>query len=226
LRAAKPGLAANNLLVRLIDALRWLDDEIMPRSCAFCGDRCIEGELAVCGGCRQDLPRNDVDADDAPFTSVVTPLSYEFPVDAAIKALKFGRKLHYVPAFGELLCDVLDELPGDVDALLPVPLHWFRHISRGFNQSAELCKPLRRASGLPVLRIARRTRATPYQSGLNADQRRRNLEDAFSITSSLGSRHIVIVDDVITTGTTARALANVLFEAGADKVSVIAIARA
>ena len=182
--------------------------------------------MALCHDCRSDLPVNEIEESDPQFACVIAPLAYEFPVDSAIKACKFRRKLYYVAAFGELLCEAAGELPDDVDALMPVPLHWLRHATRGFNQSAELCVPLRRATGLPLLRIARRRRSTSYQSGLDAAERRRNLEGAFELTRRLQFRHIVIVDDVITTGATARALADVLFDAGAEKVSVLAVARA
>jgi predicted amidophosphoribosyltransferase len=108
-----------------------------------------------------------------PFAGAAAPLAYEFPVDAAIRLFKFHRKLHYASAFGELLCAAAADLPADIDALLPVPLHWLRHGIRGFNQAAEICRPLQKASGLPVLRNVSRIRRTPYQSGLGARERGR-----------------------------------------------------
>ena len=199
----------------------------MPRCCVFCGVRCLADEGYICAGCKSDLEyREPLTESAAPFDAVIAPLVYAFPVDAAIKALKFRRRLYYVPAFGELLVEAARRLPQSADALLPVPLHWCRHVMRGFNQSDEICKPLRKATGLPVLRSVRRVRATPSQSGLSATERRKNLRAAFRLTAKVVAKHVVIVDDVITTGTTVRAVARVLFEAGVERVSVLAIARA
>ena len=113
-----------------------------------------------------------------------------------------------------------------VDALLPVPLHWWRHVTRGFNQADELCKPIRKATGVPLLRVVKRCRATAPQSGLTAPQRRKNLRAAFRTTRKLDAKHVVIIDDVITTGETTGAIASVLLDAGVKQVSVLALARA
>ena len=151
---------------------------------------------------------------------------YEFPVDAVLKALKFGRRLHYGPALGHLLVRSLDRLPADVDALLPVPLHWGRQAWRGFNQATELCKPVAKAAGLPVIGGVVRRRSTPPQSGLAASKRRRNLRGVFVVRKLPGYRHVIIVDDVITTGATVRELALTLRRSGVKRVSALAVARA
>ena len=156
----------------------------------------------------------------------VAPLEYSFPIDVAIKALKFKRKLFYAPALSELLCASSSSLPGDIDAILPVPLHWRRKAMRGFNQATELGKPLARRLGLPLLKGVYRQRATPFQSGLDASERLRNLRQAFACSEPIAHMHVLIVDDVITTGATTRQLAIVLLASGAEKVSALAVARA
>jgi len=161
-----------------------------------------------------------------PFGAAIAPLLYSFPIDAAIKALKFRRKLFYAPAFSYLLEASLRRLPAEVDALLPVPLHWRRQALRGYNQAAELCRPLQRNRGEQLLGNVFRSRSTPYQSGLDAKQRRQNLRSAFVVRGEIKAQHVLIVDDVITTGETCRQLAKVLLDNGAEKVSVLAIARA
>ena len=199
----------------------------MPRSCVFCGARCAAHELHVCVGCLDDLPwqRMLLVSGDAPLAVSAAPFEYAFPVDAALKAIKFRRRLDYVLVFAEQLQRVFGELPDDIDALLPVPLHWRRHATRGFNQAVELCRALRQHSGLPMLHNVRRTRATPFQSGLEAAARSRNLRQAFTSQGCIGAQHVLIVDDVITTGATCRELARVVLAAGAKKVSVLAVAR-
>lgn len=161
-----------------------------------------------------------------PFAASVAPLLYEFPVDAGLKALKFGRRLYYAAAFAELLSIEFARLATDIDALLPVPLHWRRQALRGFNQATELCRPLARAHGLPMLSGVTRHRATAFQSGLEAASRQRNLRKAFTVKKPPAARHVLIVDDVVTTGATTRQLGRVLLRAGVKKVSVLAVARA
>lgn len=227
---------------------RRLEQAVMPNACVFCGAKRGLDELAVCPPCHKDLPWNDracrrcanplvadlpvgvacaaCQKSPPPFEHTYAPLLYEFPVDAAIKAMKFRRQLFYVPAFGDLLVQAICKMSDDVDALLPVPLHWRRHAVRGFNQASELANVVSRKTGLPVVRNVTRKRATPYQSGLAAAHRQRNLHAAFVVRSVLQGRHILIVDDVITTGETCRQLALTLLDAGAKRVSVLAIARA
>lgn len=146
-------------------------------------------------------------------------------MDAGLKALKFGRRLYYAPAFSDLLVATMHRLPTDIDALLPVPLHWRRQAFRGFNQATELSKPIARQYGLPILSGVRRRRSTPYQSGLTAIERSRNLRQAFFVRGAPVARHVLIVDDVITTGATTRQLARALVDSGVQKVSVLAVAR-
>ena len=225
-----------------------LEDSFMPSRCVFCGTRSPDGEADLCSGCFDDLPWNEMSCNRCaqpvatvlaehvhcadcqlrppPFAAAVAPLLYSFPVDAAIKALKFKRKFFYAPAFGSLLARSLPALGGDVDALLPVPLHWRRHALRGFNQAEELCKVIRKQHRLPLLGNVVRKRATASQSGLSAKQRRSNLRSAFAVRGKIQAKHVLIVDDVITTGETCRQLAAALLRNGAQKVSVLAVARA
>jgi len=207
-------------------AARTVEEALVPNSCVFCGARRPVTEPPVCNGCHGDLPWTAPRFELPPCAFAATPLEYAFPVDAAIKAMKFRRKLFYAPAFAHLVQPALDLVPGDVDALLPVPLHWRRQILRGFNQAIEIARPLAKQAGLEPLRNVARTRATPYQSGLAAAHRRRNIRDAFAVRGELHATHVLIVDDVITTGATCRELARTLLGAGAEKVSVLAVARA
>jgi ComF family protein len=227
---------------------RALEHALMPRCCVFCGMKRQHQESAICPGCERDLPwiREQcrgcarplaakpgpgvvcAECQDRPlpFAAAGAPLAFEFPVDAAIRLFKFHRRLQYADAFGELLCRSLAELPGDIDALAPVPLHWLRHGVRGFNQAAEICRPLQKATGLALVRNVSRRRRTPYQSGLGARERRRNLAGAFEVRGRIRATHVLLVDDVITTGETCAQLARELFAHGVRKVSVLAVARA
>jgi len=232
----------------LTDVVRNIDAALMPKHCVLCGMSSPPTDTSICGGCYEDLPwvQNSCgrcatpvgaalaegvhcatcQANPPPFVSAVAKLEYTFPIDAAIKAMKFNRRLDYVPAFVDLLIDSMACLAEDIDALVPVPLHWRRQATRGFNQAEELCIPLMQHTGLPTLRNVRRMRATPYQSALDAGRRQANLKSAFAVCGRITAQHALIVDDVITTGETSGELARVLLENGAERVSVLAIARA
>jgi ComF family protein len=159
------------------------------------------------------------------FDKARAPLIYDFPVDAVLKAIKFRRQLWYVPAFAALLLRTLEDEFPETDALLPVPLHRWRQMTRGFNQAMELCRPLAKRTGLPILTQVKRTRATAAQAGLNAAERRTNMRNAFAVSGKLKSRHPLIVDDVITTGETCSQLTITLRKSGAESVGVLAVAR-
>lgn len=230
------------------EALQAVVDALLPPRCAFCGAETRYPEQRICGGCHDDLPWIRASCLSCalelplalpegvrcarcqlrppPFVAAVAPLEYSFPVDAAIKALKFRRRYHFASALAEPLIEVWHRVPPDVDAILPMPLHRWRQLGRGFNQSLEIARPVAKKTGLPILQNVRRVVATPYQSGLSSRERGRNLRGAFRIDGSLAAHHVLIIDDVVTTGETCRQLARTLRDAGVDSVSVLAVARA
>jgi ComF family protein len=115
------------------------------------------------------------------------------------------------------------------DAVVPVPLHPWKRLQRGFNQSADLARTL----GVPVRPVLWRSRATRAQAGLTPVQRRRNVAGAFALTpwpsrasKAIEKQILVLVDDVMTTGATLDACARVLERAGAREVRTLALARA
>jgi ComF family protein len=110
------------------------------------------------------------------------------------------------------------------DAIVPVPLYWRRRIERGFNQAELLARQLSGSTGLPVVRVLRRVRATSTQAGLSNTSRRRNVAAAFRSRSVAGKR-LLLIDDVMTTGSTAAACATALKRAGAARVALLTVAR-
>lgn len=222
-------MASSRILASALEvaaqAGRALEHVLLPNACAFCGDDLPIRRPPVCDGCHADMPWIPCRFHLDPFSVAVAPLEYSFPVDAAIKRFKFRRKLFYAPAFRYLLKAAVCELPDDIEAVLPMPLHWRRQALRGFNQAAEIAGGVGREAGIPVIGGVRRTRHTPYQSGLTAAQRRRNIRRAFRVEAALRYQHVLVIDDVITTGETCRELARVLLGAGIESVSALAIAR-
>jgi ComF family protein len=114
------------------------------------------------------------------------------------------------------------------DAIVPMPLHWVRRWSRGFNQAELLAQAIARQTGLPVRELVRRKRSTAAQAGLTNQGRRTNVTGAFGLSKRTDARglKLLLIDDVFTTGATAGACAQVLKRAGAERVAVLTLARA
>jgi len=193
------------------------------------GEQCITCALPLaaagltCGGCLLEPPA---------FEQVVVPWLYGFPVDSLITRFKHNAKW----PFGHLLADVLgqylqhrfDEGLPRPDGLLPVPLAGKRLRQRGFNQAAMLARWLSQSLDLPCEeQVLRRIKETGAQQSLDAKSRKRNLRNAFDLMpdAQVKSRHFALVDDVLTTGATAQALARLLINAGATRVDVYCLAR-
>ncbi|MEM9254250.1 MAG: ComF family protein [Pseudomonadota bacterium] len=116
-----------------------------------------------------------------------------------------------------------------VDLLVPVPMHWSRRWRRGYNQAELLCRALHRThpqlADRVASRLVRRNRPTAAQSGMDARSRNLNVRNAFTLQDRCDKLRVAIVDDVYTTGATARALSRALREAGAVHVEVWCVAR-
>jgi ComF family protein len=174
-----------------------------------------------------------------PFVRAVSYGVYEGHMREAIHALKYGRLHPAAQRLGGMLANAIaqlaDEAPGDL-LVIPVPLHRFKYAQRGFNQSRSLAAQalqfLRKSHPQWRLTLApsalMRLRATGSQAGLTPRQRRLNVRNAFSVTdlSQVAAQHILVVDDILTTGATARAAAQTLLKAGAASVWVATLARA
>ena len=142
------------------------------------------------------------------------------------RAFKFRHQEPRLPMLIELLRTGLVHVPGDVDAVVAMPMHWRRRMQRGFNQAALLAVPVARALGLPLLTSVVKRRHTQPQSTLAGRARRSNLAGAFECRQRLSYQHVLIVDDVYTTGQSAKHLAHTLRAAGVGSISVLVVARA
>lgn len=142
--------------------------------------------------------------------------------------LKYGKVTWVGGVLGHAMRGIAAEMTRP-DVVIPVPLHPARLRGRGFNQSALLAGPLAKAMGCPMNTAAlRRIRDTTPQAGLSKQDRKENIRGAFVVSGkrSLSGMRVMLVDDVITTGMTAREAALALLNAGACSVEVIAFARA
>jgi len=223
-------------------------DLIYPPHCTLCGDSGQAG-LELCPACLADLPHNrlccsvcalplsgsdthtlvcgECQRKPPAFDQCLAPFRYEGRIRELIARFKFRGDLATGRLLSTLLGNFLAEADfGDVEALIPVPLHPSRLRERGYNQALELARPLSRRLGVTLLpRACRRARATPPQSRLDQRERRRNLRGAFETDGPINVRHLAVLDDVMTTGATVGELTKVLKRAGAQRVDVWALAR-
>ena len=213
----EPAEAEMPICVACEAEMPWLGEH-----CQTCALPLPEAGL-TCDGCLLEPPA---------YEQVAVPWRYDFPVDSLITRFKHNAKW----PFGHLLADVLsqylqhrfdEDLPRP-DALLPVPLAAKRLRQRGFNQAAMLARWLSQQLDLPCEEnVVHRIQDTSAQQDLDAKARKRNLRNAFALTSdaNVKGRHLALVDDVLTTGATAQALARLLMNAGATRVDVYCLAR-
>jgi len=169
----------------------------------------------TCGACLKSPPA---------FDATIAVWRYAFPVDRLVQALKFEHRLALAAVFAAAM---RTNPPPHGDLLLPLPLAAGRLRERGFNQAAEIARPLARHLRLPLsLDDCRRTRETAAQSSLPWKTRRRNVKNAFECATDLRDRHIIVIDDVMTTGATLDELARTLKQHGATTVTNWVVARA
>jgi len=150
--------------------------------------------------------------------------SYEGVLRELIHLYKYGRVKTLARPLGAMLAAALPR-EERFDAVTPVPLHWRRQWQRGFNQSELLARTMARRCGIPVIHALRRVRPTVAQAGLSNTGRRRNVAAAFRPRRAVEGKRILLIDDVMTTGSTAAACALALKRAGAAKVALLTVAR-
>jgi len=226
----------------LRDSLRALASKALPGSCLLCA--ADSASSLLCPTCTADLPRQAATvcpqcAIETPlgercgtclkslpaFTRTIAPFRYEFPVDRLIQALKYIHRLPLAKWFGNSLSEQI--VADEHDLLLPLPLHPSRLRDRGFNQSAEIARAIHNQLGIPMdVDCLARKRATPPQAALPLKERARNVRGAFESTADLSGKRILLVDDVMTTGSTLRECARVLQLHGAAQITLAVAARA
>jgi ComF family protein len=169
-------------------------------------------------------------ADPPPFRRARSAVLYNEVARKLVARLKYGDRPELARFCARLMAGAGREFWADAPVIVPVPLHRTRQFTRRYNQSAELARALGRLTGLrvdPALVV--RSRRTRQQVGLSADARSRNVAGAFGVRAAalarLAGKPVLLVDDVITTGSTVKAVTRALNRAGVDKVDVISFAR-
>lgn len=230
---------------RLTDALRRLASALTGgRRCAICGQRIEGGGSEVCAACLTGLPFTGFHG--CPDNAAERLFRGLLPVERAGVLLRYRPlersrfvllrlKYFHAPASGVALGRLMarDVLPTGffrgVDAIVPVPLTPQRLRRRGYNQSERLARGIADVTGLPVeTQAVRRVVERPSQTTLHGRSRRENVEGVFRLAdpARVAGRHLLMVDDVLTTGSTLLALGRTLMEAGGVRLSVLTLALA
>jgi ComF family protein len=212
---------------------RALDEPIQGAVCRACWDSITTGTGPLCDTCGDALPSwRRVDSERRchrcrqSVRVITTGRSigpYEGTLREILHAFKYDKRRSLAKPLAERMVAAGSEVLAGADAVVPVPLHFFRQYQRGFNQAFELAWHL----GPPVHECLRRCRATVTQTDLPEAQRHANVRGAFTVRRSVPQGSIlVVVDDVSTTGATLDACAGVLLKAGAKEVRGLTAARA
>ena len=197
---------------------------IGPPVCRHCGYPLpqVVAESPLCGRCAADPPIYD---------QARAALRYDDGSRSLILRFKHADRTDIAKTFGRLMANAGQDLLADCDLLVPVPLHRWRLLKRGYNQAAMLAQALSKVAGVPLLAdLLQRTKPTRSQQGLSGNQRLRNINSsAFCLhpwhRSKVAGKKIALIDDVLTTGATIAACTRVLQAGGASSVVILALAR-
>lgn len=185
-------------------------------ACTYCALPLPSGTFLTCGRCIQQKPY---------FDATIAPFIFEEPLRTLVHEFKYHQGLYLLSFLAKLILHHLPESALNTECLIPVPMHIDRLRLRGFNQSAELTKYIAKHTNIPCqLDTCKKIKPTLPQAGLNATERRRNLSHAFEV-SSLPYQSVTLIDDLLTTGSTANELAYLLKQHGVAHVSVWCCAR-
>lgn len=214
-------------------AIDCLLDLLFPPKCVFCGKLLDLQEEGLCAACRRDLPWLEGAAAEQTLEGIslcVSPLRYCGSVRDSLRRYKFQGCRGYHRAYGPLLARCIQtHLEGRYDLITWAPLSARRKRERGYDQAYLLASAAARALGTTAVPLLRKVKHTAAQSGLEEDDQRRSnvlgVYAPFPPAAAAGKR-ILLVDDIVTTGSTLVSCAKVLREAGAADVVCAAVARA
>lgn len=199
----------------IVGAFKQTSQILFPTCCAYC--KKILAERAVfCGDCYaliRPIVSKPVQLTSKYTMSVLAIADYQDPIRNLILA-KNWSDIIASKQLGELIWQLTNYKYMPADYIVPVPLHWTRYAWRGFNQAEEIANVLGRYRTIPVVPLVKRSKKTRFQATLSAADRAGNVKEAFSLTTNdleqYRGKHIIIVDDLMTTGSTLIATAKVL----------------
>jgi ComF family protein len=190
--------------------------DCIEHACQLCAQE-NKTEHHICPACLHDPPR---------WQKIVAPLIYHnFSRDLLIQ-LKFNENLYLANSLVSHLIEHFHQSNSGPEVLIPVPLHQNRLIDRGYNQAFEIANILSRQLNIPIdTQALKRVRHTESQLGLSAYQREKNILKAFKYDAVIQYSHVAVVDDIVTTGSTANEITKTLHRAGVANVEIWGLAR-
>jgi ComF family protein len=212
---------------------RTVTSMALPPVCCLCGASGQASAFDLCDVCATFLPVVDDESGstlaigDGTLLRTLFAFKYAPPVDELIRALKFRGERVYARVLGELIAraqrDSGDAMPAWI---VPMPLHVLRYRERGFNQAEEIARYAGASLGVRIdSRVLVRATETREQSGLSLEARKRNVRDVFEVIGAVPPGRVALLDDVVTTGSTAGAAIQALRDAGAREIELWAVAR-
>lgn len=180
------------------------------------------GSQALCAGCMQTRP---------PYAHARAAFRYDEHSRKLVTRLKYSDQTQLAKTYSTWLAKAGADLIAHSDIIIPVPLHYWRFVKRRFNQSALLAHALSKKTGVKnITNALKRTRHTAPQTGLTKAQRKDNVKGAFMVNpryaGSIKGKNILLIDDVLTTGSTIEQCSKILLKAGAMQINVLTLARA
>ena len=195
--------------------------------CCACGDISGSGTEFLCPECRRLLrPRLYISKNSAWGRDGIGfcrfAMKYASPAGALVKLLKYGGVKRCAPELVRLMQPAIDDIPMDgYDCIVPVPLHREREWERGFNQALLLAEGISERTGIPVDTELKRLKRTRRQARVRYNGRGDNVKDAFGTKADFTGMRILLVDDIITSGSTLNACSRALKKAGASRVDAV-----
>ncbi len=219
---------------------------LFPNVCVLCKTLLTSSEEGCCSSCMTDFDpfNNSLEAEQV-LRHVITSrfgetfqfergwCRYQFhkksPLQQAIHSMKYEGLFNLGTMFGRQLGEWMLSCGdiGDIECIVPVPLHHLKKIERSYNQSEKIAEGIGKTLQKPVMpELLVRKRYTVSQTGLSAAERKNNPVGAFHVARSVTMRHVLLVDDIVTTGSTLAAAASACLQAGVERVSFAAVALA
>ena len=215
---------------------------VYPNVCEVCGRTLVRGERLMCLHCLADLPLTNAHRED--FVIIHKRLASTVPLERAtgyfyyFKNDPYTRLIHSAkysgrPKLARMLASQFsaslrkEGFFDGIDAVVPVPMHWIKKIRRGYNQSEYVGKGISDVTSLPVVELLRAAKAHRTQTALGGQARWRNLQDVYKTVEGdvgTGYRHVLVVDDVVTTGATLLSCCKALHDKWPDmRISVLVL---
>lgn len=238
-------MAFLKILSRIFIVLRnWLADAsrlLFPNVCVVCGNRLVGSESVLCTSCFVSLPFTKLQGKPGnvvermfwgkiPIERATAWLCYHGGAESTrvITEFKYKNRPQYGALLGELMAyDLMDtDFFETIDLIIPVPLSKKKERSRGFNQSRELSKGISQVCGIPVVDgVIERVVSNPTQTRLSTEERKRNVEGIFRLMNPamIANKHVLLVDDVLTSGSTLTSCAQELCKAENVRISVMSL---